>query len=161
MHIFVDIDGVLATEDTWDRWYAEGRPSGARHRLLDPDCVACVQVLCDRVGGRIVISSSWRTLYDWHELVGVLRRAGLEAPIIGATPILEFDTRGAEIAAYIAQHGIDPERTVILEDAEDVAPLEHRCVRTLFRGEGAGFRELHLDEALELLGYRAESGPAS
>lgn len=112
-HVFLDIDGVLTTEDTWEAWYEAGQPRNLA-ALFDPACVAFVQALCARSGAQVVISSSWRRVHGWDELMTVLREVGLTAPVVGATPVYEDRTRGAEIAAYVEQHGIDRERMLIL-----------------------------------------------
>lgn len=151
MHVFLDIDGVLSTEDTYDAWYAAGRPEGERHTLLDPDCVALVNELCATLEADVVVSSSWRAWLPWDDVVGALRRGGFTAPIVGRTPELAGQTRGAEIAAWIEAEGVDPSRVLILEDAEDVRPFAHRQVQTSFVGQDAGFRAEHLASALALL----------
>jgi len=150
MHVFLDIDGVLATEDTWDAWYAAGAPPDRKHELLDSDCVAHVQRLCDHLRARVVISSSWRHGHALEELIGILRAGGLSVDVVGVTPQRDDFDRGLEIAQWVAAHGIG-EDFVILEDAEDVAPYEHRTVRPWFRGDGAGFRARQYAEALRIV----------
>ncbi len=158
MYVFLDIDGVLATEDTWDEWFADGSPEAAKHELLDPECVRMVQRLCDQLDASVVISSSWRQLHPLDALVRILERGGLSVKVIGATPVrYDFD-RGREIADWMAANNVGPNQILILEDAEDVDPFEHRTVRPRFRGAEAGFREAHYAEALRLVGEASPPG---
>lgn len=152
MHVFLDIDGVLATEATWDRWFADGGRPDRRGLLFDEDCVKHVQALCERLDAKVVVSSSWRELYSWEALVGLLRGAGLRAPIVGVTPLHPDRHRGAEIAAWMASHGLEDGDVLVLEDWEDVSPLQHRQVQPEFLGERAGFRREHLLAALAIAG---------
>jgi len=149
--VFLDIDGVLATEDTWDEWFALGSPTDRKHELLDPECVKYVQRLCDRLKAKVVISSSWRCSHSLGELVGILERAGLMLDVVGYTESrFDFD-RGREIADYMEVHDLRPQDVLILEDAEVVDPFEARTVRPCFRGDDAGFRGPQYTEALRLV----------
>ncbi|MEM6926308.1 MAG: HAD domain-containing protein [Myxococcota bacterium] len=151
MHVFLDIDGVVATEDTWDAWYATGSDPDRRHELLDRTCAAFVQQLCDRLEARVVISSSWRRLYAMDDLVTILKRGGLALNVVGATPVRDDFDRGLEIHDYLAEQGIPVADIVILEDAEELDGLEHRTVRPWFCGDDAGFRAPQYAAALALV----------
>ena len=159
MYVFLDIDGVLATEATWDDWVAsKNRDDAARHRLLDPICVGWVQRLCDELSAQVVVSSSWRRLMALEELVAVLARGGLAVNVVGATPVRDDFDRGAEIADWMATNEVEAHQVLILEDAEEVYPLEHRVVRPWFCGDDAGFRAPQYEEALRLLEQATRSG---
>lgn len=151
MVVFLDIDGVLATEDTWDAWFADGSLDARKHELLDPDCVQWVQQLCDRLQARVVISSSWRRAHAMAELDAILKRGGLEVNVVGYTPIREDFDRGLEIADFMSAHDLGETDVLILEDAEEVEPYEHRTIRPWFCGDDAGFRARQYDQAVRLV----------
>ncbi|HYG66320.1 MAG TPA: HAD domain-containing protein [Anaeromyxobacteraceae bacterium] len=156
--VFLDIDGVLNSE----RFFAEAQPARWGIGHIDPGAVGRVQELARRTGAKIVISSAWRHAYPVADLRVILRVAGLEAPIVGATPDLddggaEGRVRAAEITAWLegnalrAEHGrAEPvEAYVVLDDLEDFGPLEPRVVRTRFAD---GLLDEHVERAVALLG---------
>jgi hypothetical protein len=83
--IFLDIDGVLNS----DRFFAEAQPARWGIGHIDPGAVGRVEELARRTGAHIVISSAWRHAYPVADLRVILRVAGLEARIVGATPDLD------------------------------------------------------------------------
>jgi hypothetical protein len=155
--IFLDIDGVLNS----DRFFAEAQPARWGIGHIDPGAVGRVEELARRTGAHIVISSAWRHAYPVADLRVILRVAGLEARIVGATPDLDDGgpdglVRAAEITAWLeghalrAEHGFAElvERYVILDDLEDFGALEPRVVRTRFAD---GLLEEHVERAAALL----------
>lgn len=143
--IFLDIDGVLNSHD----WY-ERRPSRGDRPIdeIDPDAAARVQRLCDETGAQIVVSSTWRLLYKLPRLREVLGAKGLRAPLIGVTPRLPQDERGAEIQLWLdkvpALRGWTVESMVILDDDFDMLHLHPWLVRTPFE---TGFTDAHILDA--------------
>lgn len=165
MYVFLDIDGVLATEATYKVWRALGgcmydRPQHRTEVLFDPECVSLVQELLDATQAQVVVSSTWRNLYSWDFLTGLLADVGITSPIVGRTPHIkpkkmsQYIRRGDEIHAWLMEQSIPPELKdiLILEDEEDVRPYRKRQVKTTFYGPEAGFRERHLLSALKLAG---------
>ncbi len=100
--LFLDIDGVLNTERSRDRF----GPSE-----IDPGRVALVDGVCARTGVVLVISSDWRLPQNdgLEATVAALRRAGLRAEVVGGTPLevearIGVTSREAEILAWLEQH---------------------------------------------------------
>lgn len=116
-YVFLDYDGVIATNLTYHRWYrrlwTELHPGGAPYprraardqfernmldefkekiplELFDPNCCARVQALCELANAHIVISSSWRNLFPLDALRAQLIACGITAEVVGATPNLDF-----------------------------------------------------------------------
>jgi len=94
--LFLDIDGVLNSQ----RWLAGRDELEATHLLhreekdLDPEACALLQEICDQSKCMIVISSTWRILHSLDQLRAILKARGVNAPIIGKTP--ELDWRSIE-----------------------------------------------------------------
>lgn len=173
--IFLDIDGVLSTSQTYNRWrraiweskypncsFPQGKgrdlfkkedrnhfPKLA-HLLLDEECCEALQSLIRETEAKIIISSSWRNLMELDDLTQLLRDAGIDAPILGKTTSLGH--RGLEIKEAFSKQEVELSSMIILEDEEDCAPFNGRVIRTTFNGSRAGFRERHIKSALERLG---------
>lgn len=173
--VFLDIDGVLATAHTYNVWrkaawaaahpgqpFPQGRAKRAFKKdaianvpadatLLDADCCARVQKLCDLSGAVIVISSSWRQDFPLDQLRTMLASKGITAPIVGATTT-DGIHRGQQILDTVTTMGLTPTDIVILEDYENVAPFNGRRIQPAFDGSRAGFQDKHLARALAMFG---------
>lgn len=133
--LFLDIDGVLNHKGIYER----NKPRVGKtspEDWLDPVCIGYLDAICYRTDAVIVVSSSWRRyLEPHHRLAHVLWLGGLEAPVVGTTPILDPPeamtptTRWREITAYLAEH---PEvtRWAILDDLDWEGFPPDRFVRT-------------------------------
>lgn len=107
--LFLDIDGVLNTKnfDCFD------------NRLLDRAKVVLINQFVIKHDIRVVISSTWRTWYEYEEMKSIFFYAGFEQPdrIIGVTDCFS-SFRGDEIDDWLDKH---PEVThyAILDDGFD------------------------------------------
>ncbi len=160
--IFLDIDGVLNSVDwmqridgcnIWDQ--ADG---GSQ---LDPEAVKRLEYIVSKTGAQVVISSTWRKMYDVATIEGFLRRHGFTGKVIGETvhriPTDERTTtqqmasvyqRGWEINAWLDEH---PEVThfVILDDDSDMDGVPDNFVHTRYPH---GLVDWHFPKILSLLG---------
>ena len=59
--IFLDIDGVLNSFQTFREIYYEHELTGFRRVAIDIDKVKLLKEIVDNTGALIVLSSSWRT----------------------------------------------------------------------------------------------------
>ena len=124
--IFLDIDEVLsnhalgATDPAIRKVFNDIDTPGGRLSSIN---IANLNSITDQTEAKIVISSSWRILYDLDELQNMLYDAGVTGEIIGLTPILGADTlRGNEIYKYIKdnyQYDFEPNH-IILDDGTDM-----------------------------------------
>lgn len=115
-HLFFDIDGVLNHKGTYD--LCALRPGQTSPiDWLDP---ICVQRL-DSLALPLVLTSSWRHYLGVDGATQVLVKAGLTAPIVGATSILDPPgelkptTRAYEIGLWLFQHP-DVTSWVVIDD---------------------------------------------
>jgi hypothetical protein len=151
--VFLDIDGVLNGPADYARWGActresnrspgqviyevqSGRTEADEHvdLLFNPGCVAVLNSICAAHGADIVVSSSWRLFYADKppgELLGILRRNGIEAPILGTTPPKHYQ-RGEAVRAWLGQERPGGSRILILDDepSSEFRGLGHRHLQT-------------------------------
>lgn len=161
--VFLDIDGVLNSVewiqrvglDVWDQ--ADGGTQ------LDPDAVKRLDLIVQMSEARIVISSTWRKMYDPPTIRGFLRRHGFTGEVIGETvhhiPMEERTTaqqasgryeRGWEIKAWLDEHpGVT--HYAILDDDSDMDGVREHFVHTQYP---LGLRDEHVPRVLSLLGFR-------
>jgi len=159
--LFLDVDGVLNSVDwmqqidgrnAWDQ--ADGGTQ------LDPAAVLRLERIVRETGALVVISSSWRKMYDPETIEGFLRRHGFTGKVIGETahhiPMEERTTeqqssgkyqRGWEIKAWVDEH---PEVThfAILDDDSDMDGVADHFVHTEYPH---GLTDEHVRKVLDLL----------
>ena len=101
MIIFLDIDGVIATMESYSNPSAGPAlilSPGRFPDCLDRTCIDSLNWLVDALGADIVISSSWRHMHAFPELCDMLKAAGLKGKVIGKTPVDKlYRGRGWEI----------------------------------------------------------------
>jgi hypothetical protein len=175
--IFLDVDGVLNHEQFLRRLEANHaslnhhEPASPKRNTtcdcfklanqIDRDAIARLNQIVAATGAKIVMSSSWRKLFDPPELHRILASHGLVAEIIGETPDGANDEalraehrftdrifRGHEIDYWLRQHP-EIKRFVILDDGGDMVMHKGRLVQT---DPEDGLRDDHVARAIELLG---------
>ena len=147
--VFLDVDGVL-NHCNW-----EPPTPHEIEDLIDPECVAKVNRICELTGSVIVLSSSWREIEGgWQEVESILKTRGLKAPMIGAT-ITSLEriqcrwftgSRFDEIARWLSSR---PEftRWVVLEDNLIDGIPESHLVHVQY-----GLTDSDVDSAIRILG---------
>lgn len=161
--LFLDIDGVITTNRTYNLWRKAG--CGDVRGLFDPECVALVNALTDAIGASIVVASDWKHPDTCREPVaGVLRDVGITAPILGVTPclcrrdgtLLLSGHRGHEIAVYILTAGLPLADVVILDDnvrAGQAPPgMIRQGARFIPTPTATGLTRRHVERAVALFG---------
>lgn len=141
--VFLDIDGVLNTIFTWGR-----RPHAA---ALEPARVARINTLCAETGAVVVVTSTWRRLFELDDLRALLAGAGLTAPIVGVTPCLDTGHRRDEIRFWVNSRPEPPARFVIFDDDETAGIAGH----FVWIARSRGVEDWHIDRAREVLGAAA------
>ena len=139
--VFLDIDGVLNSIET-----ILGPESEIRAGILDSQLVGRLNRILSATGAAVVVSSTWRELFDVRELQRRLESYGFSGLILGTTPIRADNDREAEILAWLERHG--PVRFVILDDRTDFYDLAGRLVQTTLE---KGLQDVHVDRAIELM----------
>ena len=121
--IFLDIDGVISTDACMRAkkkfWYDE-------HTYpFDAYCVKAFNVVLQRTGAEIVLSSSWRLFYTLEELAAIFAwNKVLRAPIAITA---ELGDRSLEIAAFVAENQV---RDFLILDDFDISCHTTRFFQT-------------------------------
>lgn len=104
--VFLDFDGVLNSQKFFQkkgnrRTMSHGLSFGASQ--LDPQALALLDQLIEASGAKIVISSSWRHLWDVPEIIAMFESRGFKNidAIIGKTGNSTTDHRGTEVQEFL------------------------------------------------------------
>ncbi len=162
--LFLDVDGVLNDHDVLvaasdkSKGQAYNRTEHMRD-MIGPQYVTRLNTLLEKSKAKIVVSSTWRFLFDsMPELREFFASVGIDPKLIlGRTPrgfpgqkFSESSLRGLEIqhflSAMTAQR--DVESIVILDDNTDMAHLKHRLVKT--DGFKVALTDADVEKALKL-----------
>lgn len=158
--IFLDIDGVLNSE-------ASMRDFGIRNTWNDnphPMHIEWLNMIVEKTGAKVVISSTWRTSGSPHMFGRLLYLLGFIGEVIDRTPNLDTE-RGTEIKSWLFSHidkldrcknlqwapsWMEPiESFVILDDDDDM--LELSATNLVLIKDGTGLQEEHALKAIEIL----------
>ena len=123
--LFLDIDGVLATEESsrlaWHEEFAY---------LFDPICVVILNTILEKTGAEIVLTSEWRIAFnnDLEALDRLFKYNKVNKSPIGVTSNICKD-RNLEISDYLHKSPHRISSFVILDDM-DIKIAPNRFVRT-------------------------------
>lgn len=163
--VFLDIDGVLNSQQ-WLRERGQAcrripRRGTAYAREcwdFDPKAVSRLNAFLELSGCEVVVSSTWRKLYELAELEDIFDAVGIHSkPLLGQTPdhsaqpiedaVHSNRQRGAEIAAWRETFGhVGP--FVVFDDDADMDAVEDHFVCIL---NAVGLQDEDVDEALRIL----------
>jgi hypothetical protein len=128
------MDGVLNS----DEFFKQSSPiMDFGEGQIDPKLVANLNQLVNATGAKIVISSSWRHVWDHEEIEQMLVSKGFQhqGSVIDRTPESEGGFRGKEIEDWIALHAerkvVDDQQMpiesfVILDDNNDFTTTQQQ-----------------------------------
>ena len=122
--LFLDVDGVLNRTG-----FRPDKVVGLRS-WIEPELAQRLSDVLRETGAEIAISSDWRCGRELQHLRDELRAAGIDAPVLGVTPILTGQPRWREIEAWMTEHEVGADRVVIVDDGYDMGALAARFVRT-------------------------------
>lgn len=149
--VFLDFDGVLATDNYDDLLLKEGDSlRDIFGRKFDPGCISSLKEVIESTGADIVITSSWRQYLRLPVMRLMWRLRKMPGRVVGFTPRIS-DNRGLEIDKWLARH---PETIgyVILDDMDkrQFEPVQHSHLVTCDH-----FAGLSMDDAgraIQILG---------
>lgn len=158
--IFLDFDGVVNSMRFCEELYArrEGSLTGgstATREMIDPVAITRLNKLIEETGAVVVVSSSWRKIFDMQTLQGILNAKGFIGKIINVTPDLSHEItnrtdrsreRGDEIARWLQDNAPDASY-IVFDDDSDMTAVRERFIQTSW---GYGLLDEHIDRAREL-----------
>lgn len=124
--IFLDFDGVLNSEASF-RMEARRKNNRVSDSLSTVCCSNLQYILEQNSDIKIVISSTWRKIHTLVELGNILNSYGVNAKIIGKTPVTFSGNRAHEINMWLEEN-TNVTKAVILDDDSDVLGVKDpRC----------------------------------
>jgi len=131
--IFLDIDGVLVTEEHI-RSLGQCNVFNQMFQTMKftPSCVGNLNDAVSQTSAQIVVSSTWRMSRDAIDLAEIFESEGLKVTVIGKTGVGK--TRGEEIQAWLNQHD-ECNFVIVDDDTEDIKPFfgKDRIVKTTWK----------------------------
>lgn len=117
--VFLDIDGVLV--------HLNHNPSGRMpYEDFDPKCIANLNRLCEMLGDvEIVIESDWLLTDDIDKVRGLLKNAGVKAPIIDGVPKRRDNSKAQQIWNWFDLNDPDFTNQFLIIDDDPVAKWCH------------------------------------
>ena len=150
--IFLDFDGVMDTAYYSHVLGKEGLPSNDEFgAVFDPNCVRNLMEIIDKTGAEIVVTSSWKSLMTYNDMLNMWEERGLPGYVIDVTPSSsECRRRGDEIDAWL-QECKDECQYVILDDIDESNFNEHQLPRLIVVNPYHGLDMMAAEKAIELL----------
>lgn len=153
--IFLDIDGVLNSDEYMDR--VKNTNIQGIESEIDVEKIKLLKKAIDETGANVVLSSSWRYTKNAQYLKELLLRYGINTD---STPFIQ-NKRGIEIKQWLLKHP-EVEKFVILDD-EIFDSYDEELIKRLVKisncngyGYGEGLLPEDVDEIIERLGRKIE-----
>ncbi len=146
MYIFLDVDGVLNTNEDWKR----------KTYSINPACVnAFVKLIRSLPDPKIVLSSSWRngiandgtTAVHIEDLIQALKPAGIGT--MDKTGVAPDGSRSREIEHYLKRHPVD--RYIILDDDPDLFKQKAKTPHLYLTSARTGITEADVAKILKMI----------
>ena len=160
--IFLYVDGVLNTENTFERIHNEWKNTGIRNVELDEFRIEILSKIVERTSAKIVLSSTWRLGFkkendklipskkETIELVRLLNKYNLNIYDITSN----INWREDAINEWISRHSDIESFVVIDDDIKDLMTFKDKeLIQTKFFGDvdESGLCEFHIDDAIRIL----------
>lgn len=172
--IFLDIDGVLNTNETLDRIYRSSSTASIFNIALDNFRLEYLKEIIDKTDAKIVLSSSFRNFFakENDEIVAVKPKGkriqemftGYGIEIYDVTPPT-MDSREDEIKLWLSNRD-DVESFIILDDDPSMFfDLRDKLIQTsrirqsyltTFMKESTGLCERHISEVIDRLNTKTK-----
>ena len=151
--IFLDLDGVVNSHEFWGRRGKRAPDMDWWTHQFDEAAIQLINLIVEKTGAKIVISSTWRILNTLPELRHMLSFKGLVADIIDVTPRGHQSEdgriyRGGEIQTWMDVQFEEIESFVIIDDDSDMLHLAPYHVKTSMT---TGITMTEVERAIEML----------
>lgn len=113
--IFLDIDGVICLQKQFgSRFNNKGKKQKRKADLFDAKAIKVLNQIIEESQAKIVLSSTWRTIFSIDEMNELFLERGVEAEIIGFTP--NYEDNPEQHGNYRDYTINTPRRVIIMED---------------------------------------------
>jgi hypothetical protein len=148
--IFLDIDGVLRTDDS-DRYWSEvtGQPipKSVFDRMFSSHSIAILNEIVYITGAKVVITSNWRVQHSLEDLRNIFKIRGFRGEIIDKTNII--GNRGEEIQEWLDTHPVN--KYVVIDDSVKDILIHINPKRVVKIESNIGLNDSHFDSITDLL----------
>lgn len=150
--LFLDFDGVMDSESYIKILKKQGKPLNDKYgTIFDPICVKNLKHITDQTGASIVVTSLWKRIMSYGDIVELWGYRELPGFVAGVTPNLGKSlNRGDEIDAWLEECRTDIQY-VIIDDLRAKFFKEHQLPRLLKVDPIGGLDEDTAERAIELL----------
>ena len=115
--IFLDFDGVLATEEYTESLLISGQKTKDKFgTIFNPNCIENFNRVISQTNAKIVITSSWKNYLSLWDIMRMWRYRKLLGMVIGVTPSISI-YRGEEINKWLCKH-IGITNYIIIDDMD-------------------------------------------
>lgn len=104
--LFLDIDGVMTSDKTFQ--------DKGKLYAFSSECVDALNKILKSNKVKIILTSSWRSVFDVESQCRIFRENGVCQFPAGQTDEIKYAERGAEIRKYLDCHKVD--NFIILDD---------------------------------------------
>lgn len=152
--IFLDFDGVMDTEYYYSLLVRDGKSICDSYGMIfDPFCIKCLQYIIDKTDAQIVVSSSWKDVMTYDEILAMWKDRHLPGIVTDVTPSLSEDlSRGDEIDAWLRLNNFDG-KYVILDDMDAGNFKEHQLQHLMVVNPYFGIDDLIAERAISILNH--------
>ena len=148
--IFLDFDGVLATDDYEDSLLEGGKVTHDKYgRLFNPSCVEMLNMIIKRTNAGIVVSSDWRNFLSLWDMVRMWDYRNMPGIILGVTPSVSI-YRSEEIDKWLRRHS-EVKQYVIIDDMDCIQFSEEQRPVLITTNHFSGLDETPADLAIRIL----------
>ena len=150
--IFLDFDGVMDTAYYGHILEKEGLPCHDEFgAVFDPICVGYLKKIVDKTGAEIVVTSSWKSLMSFGEMLDMWEKRGLPGELIDMTSTTSTcRNRGDEIDAWLKECK-DECQYVILDDIDESNFNEHQLPGLIVVNPYYGLNQKTAERAIKML----------
>lgn len=150
--IFLDFDGVMDTGYYDHILVKEGLPENDKYgTIFDPNCVKNLKYIIDNTGADIVVSSTWKDLMSYKEILEMWEYRNLPGFVTDATPIPSYRRkRGDEIDAWLKECRTECQY-VIIDDLDAQHFNVHQLPKLLIVNPFIGLDEETAKKAVDIL----------
>lgn len=151
--IFLDIDGVLNSNQYWASIQDRKKTMPEMEFQLDPKCLRNLKKIVDETHSKIVVTSTWKRIKDHiDKFKNHISQYGLYVYDLAPCHPDGAIHRGDEIRQYLEEHKGEVDKFILLDDDEfpDFNELKEHWVKTSFYKGGLGKEQV--EESIQRLG---------